>query len=63
LPKNKKLCAQENKFEMKNLKTVSPDSQVKQGVAIGRTWRQLPRILHQQVDFPPVVFTSSQLDQ
>jgi hypothetical protein len=52
-----------NKFEMKNLKAVSPDSQVEQGVAIGSTWRQLPRILHQQVDFPPVVFAASQLDQ
>jgi hypothetical protein len=48
---------------MKNLKAVSPDSQVEQGVAIGSTWRQLPRIFHQQVDFPPVVFASSQLDK
>jgi hypothetical protein len=42
---------------------VPPDSQVEQGVAIGSTWPQLPRILHQQVDFSPVVFAASQLDE
>ncbi len=48
---------------IENVRAISPDSQVEQGVAVGRTWRQLPRILHQQVDFPPVVFTARQLDQ
>ena len=40
-----------------------PDRQVKQGVSVWSAWCKLPRIFHQLVDFPPVVFTPGQFDE